>query len=67
MYCISREAPQGNGGGRTVIELAAQSDSKSSVLAERAVQSVEEMVRVHKLALERRTGVQLPVSHGIFA
>ena len=60
---ICREAPQGNGGGRTVIEPAAQSDSKSNGLAEGAVHSVEEMGRVHKLALERRTGVQL----GIFA
>ena len=52
---------------RTVAKKAPTSDSRANGLAERAVQSIEEMLRVHKLALESRLGSRLPVSHPIFA
>ena len=48
---------------RTVVESSPSGDSKSNGFAERAVQSIEELVRVHKLALERRLGQRLKVSH----
>ena len=38
-------------------------DSKGNVFAERAVQQVEEMVRVHKLALENAVGKRIPIDH----
>ena len=42
-------------------------DSRANVVAERAVQSSEKMVRVHKLALEKRIGARWPVKHPLFA
>ena len=52
---------------RTVPEVSPTGDSRANGIAERAAQSVEEMIRVHKLALESRLGVQLKVNHPIFA
>ena len=46
---------------------SAVGDSQGNGVAERAVQSVEEMVRVHKLALENRLQHRLGVRHGAFA
>ena len=51
---------------RTLEELALVGDSRGNGIAERSVQAVEEMIRVHKLALERRLGNKVPVSHKIF-
>ena len=51
---------------RSVPETAPQGDSQGNGLAERAVQSMEEMLRVHKLALETRVGVRLPILHPVF-
>ena len=42
-------------------------DSEANVVAERVVQSSEKMVRVHKLALEKRIGARWPVKHPLFA
>jgi hypothetical protein len=42
-------------------------DSKGNGFAERAVQSIEEMVRVHKLALESRIKTKLPCTHEIMS
>ena len=55
-----REAPR-------VIEQAPVGDSQANGAAERAVRSVEEIVRVHKLALEKKVGKLLPVGLPIFA
>ena len=63
---LFREVAQMRGTARTIIEPAPKGDSKGNGLAERAVQSVEEMVRVLKLALESRIGKQLQVSHLLF-
>ena len=51
------------GVGRTFMEQSPVGDSKPIGVAERAVQSVEKMVRVHKLAFENRIGARLPVKH----
>ena len=51
------------GVGRTFLEQSPVGDSKANGEAERAVQSVEKMVRVHKLAFENRIGARLPVKH----
>ncbi len=42
-------------------------DSKGNGMAERAVQSIEEMVRVHKLAVEARIKERLPCTHPMMA
>ena len=55
------------GVGRTFLEQSPVGDSKANGVAERAVQSVEKMVRVHKLAFENRIGARLPVKHPLFA
>ena len=55
------------GAARTTVCHSAVGDSAGNGIAERAVQSVEEMVRVHKLALEGRLQQRLPVRHAVFA
>jgi hypothetical protein len=55
------------GEARTLEELGPVGDSRGNGVAERGVQAVEEMMRVHKLALERRLGSKVPVSHKIVA
>ena len=47
----------------TVPEMAPKSDSRANGFAERAVQQFEEMMRVHKLALENATGKRLEIDH----
>ena len=51
---------------RTQIERSALGDSQSNGRAERAVQSIEMMVRTFKLDLESRMGQRLPVSSALF-
>ena len=55
------------GVGRTFLEQSPVGDSKANGVAETAVQSVEKMIRVHKLAFENRIGARLPVKHPLFA
>ncbi len=45
----------------TVLEQAPFGDSSGNVLAERAVQQIQEVIRVHKLALETRVGIRIPI------
>ena len=54
-------------GSRACTTHSGVGDSKGNGLAERAVQSVEEMIRVHKLALETRIGAKLPCVHPMMA
>ena len=54
-------------GVRTILESSPVGDSKGNGLAERAVQSMEEMVRVLKLSLEARVRGHVSVTHKIFA
>ena len=49
------------GVGRIFLEQSPVGDSRANGVAERAVQPVEKMVRVHKLAFENRIGARLPV------
>ena len=42
-------------------------DSEGNGLAERAVQSLEEMIRVHKLSFESRLKTKLPCAHPLMA
>ena len=55
------------GSVRTVLESAPRGDSQGNGHAERAVRSVEEMVRLQKLALEGRIGAKVGVDHKVFA
>ena len=63
---LAREVAQRRGNSRTVLESAPRGDSQGNGHAERAVKSVEEVVRLQKLALEDRLGEKLPVSHKAF-
>ena len=56
-----------SGGGRFVPENSVTGDSQSNGLIERAVQSVEGMIRVMKSALEIRWGAAIPAGHPIIA
>ena len=51
----------------TVIESSPVGESQSNGFIERAVRSVEEMVRTHKLALESRLGERIAVDHPAIA
>ena len=50
------------GDAKTVLEHAARSDSKGHGQAEKAVQSIEEMVRTLMIDLEQRCGEELSVT-----
>ena len=52
-------------GKKTLVETAKAKDSASNGVAERAVQSVEGMVRTFKFALEKKLGVQISSTHPI--
>ena len=52
---------------RTVVTHSSVGDSKGNGLAERAVQQVEEMIRVHKLAVETRIKAKLACVHPLMA
>ena len=51
------------GEGRTHLEQSPVGDSRANGVAERAVQTIEKLLRVHKLALEDRLGEPIPVQH----
>jgi hypothetical protein len=51
--------------GRVIRENSVVGDSKTNGVAERAIQSVEGMVRVLKAAVETRWGVTLPSKHAV--
>ena len=52
---------------RSVLTNSGVGDSKGNGLAERAAQSVEEMIRVHKLAFESRLKRTLPCVHPVMS
>ena len=51
------------GSNRTTLEQSPTADSSGNGIAERAIQSVEKLLRVHKLSLEGRLGDQIAVKH----
>ena len=51
------------GEGRTHLEHSPVGDSRANGVAERTVQTIEKLLRVHKLALEDRLGEPVPVQH----
>ena len=51
---------------KTIIETAARSESKGNGKAEKAVQSIEEMVRTLIIGLEERCGEKLTVTESFF-
>ena len=53
------------GGGRFVVENSPVGSSQSNGVAEEAIQSVQGLVRVLKLALEKRWGIQIPDRHSV--
>ena len=62
---LMKEVAQARGEVRTVLEASPPGESQANGHAERAIRSVEEIVRVHKLALEARVGEKLPVTHAV--
>ena len=63
---LLRTVAQQRGESRTVFETAARSDSKGNGAAEKAVQSIEEMVRTLMVDLEDRCGEPLSVTEPFF-
>ena len=63
--CLEGEN-QTMGPRRTIIEASPVGDSKSNSVAERAVQSMEKLIRVHNLAIETRIKEILSVRHPPF-
>ena len=63
---LFKTVARGRGDARTVITHAARSDSKGNGQAEKAVQSVEEMVRTLMIDLESRCGEALSVEDDFF-
>ena len=51
----------------TLIENSKAKDSQSNGVVERAVQSIEGLVRTLKFGLEKRLGVQIESSHAVMA
>ena len=54
------------GGGKMAVEHSPRYCSKSNAVGERAVRSVQGVVRTLRSALEARWGVRLSVDHGIW-
>ena len=63
---LIRDVAKRRGDARTIVETAPRSDSQGNGHAERAVRSIEENVRLQKLALEERLGEKLPITHRAF-
>ena len=63
---LIRAVAKQRGEARTVLEHAARSDSKGNGQAEKAVQSIEEMVRTLLIDLEERCGEKLSVNDDFF-
>ena len=63
---LLRTVAKERGEARTVFETAARIDSKGNGEAEKAVQSIEEMVRTLMVDLEERCGEQLSVTEPFF-
>ena len=53
------------GAMRTVLEYSLVADSRGNGHAERAVRSVEEQIRLQKLALEERLGQSVKITHPV--
>ena len=52
---------------RTMLKASLVGDSKSNGVAERAIQSMEKLIRVHKLSIGTRINEKLSVGHPLFA
>ena len=63
---VFKAVARDRGDARTVITHAARSDSKGNGQAEKAVQSIEEMVRTLMIDLESRCGEKLSVDDDFF-
>ena len=63
---LFRAVAKERGSARTVLIHAARSDSKGNGQAEKAVQSIEEMVRTLLIDLEQRCGEELSVHDSFF-
>ena len=64
---LMRSVAKLRGASRTTLEQSPVGDSAGNGVAERAVQTVEKLLRTHKLALETRLGTKISVKHPIFA
>ena len=64
---VLKEIAKLRGPRRTMLEASPVGDSKSNGVAERAIQSMEKLVRVHKLSIETRINEKLSVRHPLFA
>ena len=64
---LVREIARRRKGLETVVEHSEAKDSQTNGVAERAVQSIEVLVRTMKFALEKRLRLQIASNHAIMA
>ena len=64
---VLKEVAKLRGPRRTISEASPVGDSKSNGVVERAIQTMEKLIRVHKLSVETRINEKLSVSHPLFA
>ena len=63
---VLKEVARARGSNRTILEHSPVGDSSGNGIAERAIQAIEKLIRVHKLDLERRLKARVTVGHVIF-
>ena len=67
MIVLFQTVAKARGGSHTMLETAARSDSQGNGEAERAVQSIESMVRTLMVDLEEMCGETFSVEEDFFA
>ena len=66
MVDVLREVAKLRGAQRTFVDQSPVGDSQGNGVAERAVQTIEKLIRIHKLAFERKVKCKLSVTHALF-
>ena len=67
LVSVIEDVVKQRGGGRTVPEYSPKGESQSNGVAERGVQTIEGLVRSHKLDLEEKIGSKVPIEKPIIA
>ena len=67
LVSVIEDVVKQRGGGRTVPEYSPVGESQANGVAERGVQTIEGLVRSHKLDLEEKIGAAVPIEKPIIA
>ena len=63
---VLREVAKLRGEQRTFVDQSPVGDSQGNGVAERALRAMEKLIRIHKLAFERKVTCKLSVTHALF-